>query len=168
MILRDPVPWLIGLLILGFDQLTKWLVVANLDRGESFPESGFFRLTHAWNTGAAFGLLQDYGGLLTWVSFGALFALFFLYRSIVRPPWYMRAVFGLLMGGAAGNLIDRLRIGHVTDFVDVGPFFIFNVADSAISVGIAIMFLYFWVDRRRITPEPTAPGDDREAITGGK
>ena len=140
----DPIPWLLLAAALGLDQLTKALIVGNLSRGESWPDSGFFRLTHAWNTGTAFSLLQDQSNLLTFVSFGAVIALYFVYRSVESPNIWVRMAFGLLLGGAIGNLVDRLRLGHVTDFVDIGPWPIFNVADSSIVVGIAVLFLFFW------------------------
>lgn len=140
----DPVPWLLLAVALGLDQLTKALIIGNLARGESWPDNGFFRLTHAWNTGTAFSLLQDQSDLLTVVSFGAVIALYFVYRSVESPNIWVRMAFGLLLGGAFGNLIDRLRLGHVTDFVDIGPWPIFNVADSSILVGIVVLFLFFW------------------------
>ena len=146
-LLRDPVPWLVLAAAFGADQLTKLWVVTNLERGESIPETGFFRFTHAWNTGTAFGLFQDFGGVFTVVSFIAVALLFWIYRSAARPSLLVRVAFGLQLGGAFGNLLDRLRLGHVTDFVDVGPWPIFNVADSSIVVGIALMAIYFWGDR---------------------
>ena len=137
-------PWILLAATLTLDQATKAIVVATLERGESAPEEGFFRLTHAWNTGTAFSLLQDQGGLLTFVSFAAVIALYFVYRTLESPTIWVRMAFGLLLGGAFGNLIDRIRLGHVTDFFDVGPWPIFNIADSSITVGIAVLFLFFW------------------------
>lgn len=142
----DPVPWLLLAASLGLDQLTKAVVIENLARGESWPDEGFFRFTHAWNTGTAFSLLQDQSLLLTFVSFGAVIALYFVYRSVESPTIWVRMAFGLLLGGAFGNLIDRIRLGHVTDFIDVGPWPIFNIADSSIVVGIFVLFLFFWTN----------------------
>lgn len=162
----DPVPWVLLALTLGLDQLTKAIVVANLERGESWPEEGFFRFTHAWNTGTAFSLFQDQGGLLTIVSFIAVIALYFVYRSLQSPNIWVRMAFGLLLGGAFGNLIDRLRLGHVTDFADVGPWPIFNVADSAIVVGITVLFLNFWVSpgdkKKPASAVPSESGNPRD------
>ena len=140
----DPVPWVLLAITLSLDQLTKTLVINGLERGESWPAQGFFRITHAWNTGTAFSLFQGQGGLLTVVSFFAVAGLYFVYRSVEAPSLMVRASFGLLLGGAIGNLTDRLRLGHVTDFVDIGPWPIFNVADSSILVGIAVMFFFLW------------------------
>ncbi len=143
---RDPIPWLLLAASLGLDQLTKALVIENLLRGESWPDDGFFRITHAWNTGTAFSLFQDQSSILTFVSFGAVLALYFVYRSVDSPTIWVRMAFGLLLGGAFGNLIDRIRLGHVTDFVDIGSWPIFNVADSSIVVGIFVLFLFFWTN----------------------
>ena len=139
-----PLPWVVFLLAVSGDQLTKWLTIENLARGESWPADGFFRVTHAWNTGTAFSLFQGQGDILTWVSLGAVAILAWIYRSIDNPPWVLRAAFGLQLGGAIGNLIDRFRLGHVTDFIDVGPWPIFNIADSSIVIGIGLMIYYFW------------------------
>lgn len=152
----DPVPWILLVLSLGLDQLTKTLVIENLRRGESWPEEGFFRFTHAWNTGTAFSLFQDQSTILTFVSFGAVIALYFVYRSVESPTIWVRMAFGLLLGGAFGNLVDRIRLGHVTDFIDVGPWPIFNIADSSIVVGIFVLFLFFWSstsDKEEAEPE---------------
>jgi signal peptidase II len=166
----DPVPWVLLVLTLGLDQLTKAIVVANLDRGESWPGEGFFRFTHAWNTGTAFSLFQDQGGFLTIVSFVAVIALYFVYRSLQSPNIWVRMAFGLLLGGAFGNLIDRLRLGHVTDFADVGPWPIFNIADSAIVVGIAVLFLNFWVspDNKKKSAATTPPESGNARDTASK
>ncbi len=157
----DPVPWVMLATALGLDQLTKALVIENLRRGESWPEEGFFRFTHAWNTGTAFSLFQDQSTILTFVSFAAVIALYFVYRSVESPTIWVRMAFGLLLGGAFGNLIDRIRLGHVTDFIDVGPWPIFNIADSSIVVGIFVLFLFFWSnpEDKKTSPADTAPPD---------
>jgi signal peptidase II len=172
----DPIPWLLLAASLGLDQLTKAIVIGNLSRGESWPDSGFFRITHAWNTGTAFSLLQDQSDLLTFISFGAVIALYFVYRSVQSPNIWVRMAFGLLLGGAIGNLTDRLRLGHVTDFVDIGLWPIFNVADSSIVVGIAVLFLYFWTsppktDKKKEpsieAPDASDSASDTAENTGG-
>ncbi len=169
----DPIPWLLLGLSLGLDQLTKALVVENLLRGESWPDEGFFRFTHAWNTGTAFSLFQDQSDILTWVSIGAVIALYFVYRSVDSPTIWVRMAFGLLIGGAFGNLIDRIRLGHVTDFIDVGPWPIFNIADSSIVVGIFVLFLFFWMNpsedkskKDQPDPEPSSPAPGNQQETG--
>ena len=157
-LLTDPVPWLALVVVFAADQVSKAVVISDLALHESFPAAGFFRFTHAWNTGTAFGLFPQYGGLLTMVSLLAVVVLVFLYRSASNPSFVLRAAFGMQLGGAFGNLFDRVRLGHVTDFIDVGPWPVFNLADSAIVVGIALMAYYFWGGTRE-EPPVTAPSD---------
>ncbi len=137
-------------LIILFDQLTKSWVRTNLALGESIPPTGFFRIVHLQNTGAAFGMLQGFSPFLTLVSIGCLVvvisAAILVYRHF--PARYYK--WGLLtlaiaFAGSIGNLIDRLSRGYVTDFVGVGIWPPFNVADSAILGGIisfACIFLF--------------------------
>ena len=140
------------------DQFTKWLTIENLAVGESWPAEGFLRFTHAWNTGTAFSLFQGQGDILTWVSLGAVGVLTWIYRSIDNPHWVLRIAFGMQFGGAIGNIIDRIRLGHVTDFLDVGPWPIFNIADSSIVIGIGLMIFYFWfLDDSGKTKEDSSP-----------
>ena len=144
---RDPLLFLALVAALGLDQLTKWVITSNMAWGQSIPEEGFFRITHVHNTGSAFGLFQGHGMILTVIAFVAVAAMIWLYRSSPMPSLLMRAALGLQMGGAIGNLIDRLRLGYVVDFIDVGPWPVFNVADSSVVVGIAILAWYFGTGR---------------------
>ncbi len=143
-LLTDPVPWLALAAVFAADQVSKAAVRSNLRPLESWPDTGFFRITHTWNTGTAFGLFQDYGNVLTFVSLFAVAILFIFYRSAGSPSLLLRLAFGMQLGGAFGNLLDRLRMGYVTDFIDVGPWPVFNIADSSIVVGISFMAYYFW------------------------
>lgn len=139
------------LVTFGLDQLSKYLVRANLDLRESLPEEGFFRITHAINSGSAFGLFPNQTVLLILASaFGIGFLVFF-YRSHPLPGALLKLALGLMLGGAFGNLLDRVRVGHVVDFIDVGPWPIFNLADSAILVGIALLvkMIFSSMDLRR-------------------
>lgn len=170
---KDPVPWIFLALALAVDQITKAIVIANLSRGESWPEEGFIRATYVWNTGTAFSLFQGQGGPLTVFSFVAVIALYFVYRTLDSPTLWVRIAFGLLIGGAFGNLTDRIRLGHVTDFIDVGPWPIFNIADSSIVVGIAVLFFYFWVtsnkdkEEEKNKHEPMVSSGSQDQPSGG-
>lgn len=161
-LLRDPVPWIALPVVLLADQVSKQVVIDRLPYGHSWPEQGFFRITHAVNTGTAFGLFPEYGGLLTLVSLVAIAALFVFYKSASNPPLYLRVAFGMQLGGAIGNLVDRVRLGHVTDFLDVGPWPVFNIADSSIVVGIILMAWFFWnglsdeKDEKKVRTTPQA------------
>lgn len=143
--------WPVITLVVVADQLTKLLVVTELGLHESVPViGGFLDLTHVRNTGAAFGFLNasDFPGKTIVIAVVALCALIgvSLYASqLPAHHWLARFGLALILGGAAGNLIDRLRQGYVVDFVDVyhgdWHFWAFNVADAAISVGVGIIIL---------------------------
>ena len=140
---RDPVSslmrhWpavLLVVVLLSLDQLTKYLVSHNMTLGESIPASGFFRLTYVHNTGSAFGLLPGQNTLLTIVSFLGVALLLWMYRTHGGQAKFLRVSLAFMLAGAMGNLIDRLTYGKVIDFVDVGPWPIFNIADSSIVTG---------------------------------
>ena len=129
--------------IFVLDQFTKGWVRDNLIIGASRPQNGFFRITHTYNTGSAFGLFADQSTLLMIASVAAIGVLVLFYRSNGLPGPWVRASMGLILGGAAGNLADRITLGHVTDFIDVGPWPVFNVADSSIVVGIFLLMALF-------------------------
>jgi signal peptidase II len=133
----------IALLVVIFDQLTKFWIRTNLPFGDSIPPSGFFRLTHAQNTGAAFSLFYGKVSILSAISIiGVIIILvyvFVLYRHFSSLDTRLNKVaLGLILGGTIGNLIDRLYFKSVTDFIDIGPWPVFNLADSSVVVGVII------------------------------
>lgn len=142
--------WL-PLLILAIDQLTKALVRQLLPEHTSVSViPGFLDLTHVRNTGAAFGILNaaDFPFkpvIIPLIATGALIAVGMYSASLAHHQRVARIGLALIIGGAAGNLIDRIVVGSVVDFVDVYwrtyHFWAFNVADSAITVGVSIMIL---------------------------
>ena len=143
--------WLwLSVLVVVADQVTKIWVSGALRPYELVPViDGFFNLTLAFNTGAAFSFLAQGGGWQRWLLSGLAVVV-----TIVLVVWLARldrhdrwtaAALSLVIGGAVGNLLDRLRLGHVVDFLDfyLGSWHwpAFNVADSAIVVGVAILLL---------------------------
>ena len=141
---RNVVFCLIGLLIVFADQLSKAWIRANLAQGQSLFDIGFFRITRLHNTGAAFGLFQDQSFVLTIVAFIGvvviLLCTFLAYRCLpFLDNMLGKSALGLVLGGTVGNLIDRLRLGYVTDFIDFGFWPAFNVADSAVTIGVIIL-----------------------------
>lgn len=133
-----------ALLLVAADQLSKLWIRSNLDVGESLFEVGFLRLTRVHNTGAAFGLFQGQSFLLTIIaSVGVtallLYALFFRHKFPFLDNRRGKLALGLILGGAVGNLIDRIYLGYVTDFIAVSIWPAFNIADSAIVVGSIIL-----------------------------
>jgi signal peptidase II len=133
-------PWLIAGLTLGADQLTKWLVTTSFAIGESLPVvPPVLLFTYVQNTGAAFGLFKGQQGLFVVLSLVVI--VWILRELLVKASMGRLAEWGcaLVLGGAAGNLIDRLRVGYVIDFIDVRVWPVFNVGDSAITIGVALL-----------------------------
>ena len=115
-------------------------------------------MTHARNTGTAFSLFQGHSNILSFVAIFAVAVLLWVYATTGAKSFVLRFALGLQLGGALGNLLDRLRLGYVTDFVDVGPWPIFNVADSAISIGMVLMVWYFVTAKdERVVEDAVAP-----------
>ena len=141
-------PWvvLIAATIAALDQLAKWWIVQSIRPEESrVVISGFFNLVNWRNTGAAWGLLRNYNFVLTGVSVLTVLALYLFRHSFQLHRWGPRVALGLITGGIIGNLIDRLRVGHVIDFLlfYIGQYHwpAFNVADSAICVGVGLYII---------------------------
>jgi signal peptidase II len=146
---NDLVFFVIAGLVVVLDQVTKHLVRANLTLGESVPEEGPLRITYVTNTGAAFGILQGQTLFLMVTTFFGLAAILLYYLYPPMEHGVLRLALGLQLGGAVGNLADRVRLGKVTDFIDVGPWPAFNVADSSIVVGVAIIVGFFLMAESR-------------------
>lgn len=143
--------WLIlpiVLAVVAVDQLSKYLIRLYLAAGESFPPDGTFRIQHIHNTGGAFGFFPDQTFLLIITSFFAIVVLLVLYRRYPFHGLLLRLSLGLQLGGAIGNLIDRLRLGHVTDFIRLGWWPLFNLADASIVAGIVILVGLFLLTAR--------------------
>jgi signal peptidase II len=144
-------------LVVVLDQVTKYLVRAHLSLGESFPDEGPVRITYVTNTGAAFGILQGQTLFLMVTTFFGLAAILLYYLYPPMEHGILRLALGLQLGGAVGNLTDRVRLdGKVTDFIDIGPWPNFNLADSSIVVGVTIIIVFFLLaeGRQRRTMGP--------------
>jgi signal peptidase II len=143
----------ISLPIIILDQITKAVVRANLAIGEMWAPWDWLlpyaRVFHVKNTGAAFGMLQDFGGVFMILSVVVSIAILYYFPQVPKEDWALRLAMGLQFGGALGNLIDRLTIGWVTDFVSVGNFAVFNVADACISIGVVVLLLGVWWKERQ-------------------
>ncbi len=139
-------------IVVTLDQLTKSIVRQNLDFGEMWMPfywlSPYARIVHWYNTGVAFGMFQDKNLLFSILSLSISVFLIIFYPKLTEDDWYLKIALGLMIGGSLGNLIDRLTVGHVTDYISVGNFPVFNVADAAISIGVAVMILGLWVEDR--------------------
>ena len=132
---------LVLILTVSLDQVTKNIITSTIPLGQSIPTTGLFRLTHVTNTGSAFGLFTNQTTLLTFASIlGVGVLLLFHYSHQIRTL-FVHVCLGLQLGGAVGNLCDRIILGHVIDFIDVGIWPIFNIADSAIVIGLLGLML---------------------------
>lgn len=150
--------WLLAAGILVLDQLTKVWLAAHIPYGAYTPAAGarevvpgFFYLIHVGNTGAAWSLFAGRSILLALLAAATLGAIYWWRKPLaVRDP-FGQVCFGLLCGGIAGNLCDRLRLGHVVDFIDLhfGSYVYptFNVADSGICVGVVLYLGHSLLDR---------------------
>lgn len=120
------------------DQITKYVVYKNMSLGESIPAEGIIRITYARNTGMAFSLFENFGIILLILSLIIASILIIYLFTIDKPRILIRVFSGLVIAGALGNILDRIRFGYVNDFIDVGWWPIFNIADSSITIAIVI------------------------------
>ncbi|NPV84652.1 MAG: signal peptidase II [Anaerolineae bacterium] len=151
--------------IVFLDQLTKSWVRNTLAHGEVWMPwawlAPYARVVHWSNTGVAFGMFQGAGQVFTVLAMIVSAFIIFYYPRVPAGDWSLRLALGMQLGGAVGNLIDRLQIGHVTDFISVGNFPVFNVADSSITLGVAILLLGVWLQERKLKKRSCA--EDRSA-----
>jgi signal peptidase II len=170
--------FLLAGVIIILDQLTKYLVREELPFQAIWSPwpwlTPFARIVHWNNTGAAFGIFQGFGNVFTILAIVVSIAILYYFPQVPRQDWTLRLAMGLQLGGAVGNLIDRLLFGTVTDFISVGNFAVFNIADASISIGVAILVLGmlakeregYLEERQRLRQEgnPQAP-DDSENLS---
>jgi signal peptidase II len=140
--------------IIGIDQWTKYLVRANVPlAGDWMPTwlawlAPFARVRYWYNSGAAFGIFQNGNLIFSILAVIVACLIIYYFPRVPRVDWWLRLAMSMQFAGAVGNLIDRIIFGHVTDFISVGSFAVFNVADSSISVGVAILILGVWLKER--------------------
>jgi signal peptidase II len=156
---------LVALLVLALDQATKAWITANMASHEIRPIiEGFLRLRYTENTGAAFGLFRDWTGALSIAAIIIIVVLVLSASRVSSNPVLFLAL-GFVLGGALGNLVDRLRLGYVVDFVEayglrlniggtIYTFPVFNVADSAITVGVILIIATMLFAKQEDKPTP--------------
>jgi signal peptidase II len=141
--------------VVALDQYSKWLVRSQLSFGEMWlPDSlqgllPFIRIVYWHNSGAAFGLFQQGNLILSILAFIVIGVIIYYYPRVPAEDWWLKLALGLQLGGALGNLMDRLTLGQVTDFISVGTFPVWNVADSAITIGTCILLLGVYLKERQ-------------------
>jgi signal peptidase II len=140
------------------DQLTKAIVVRQLDVGDSIDVAGPFTIHHVHNSGIAFGLFSTWADVVTLLTAAAvIWMVAYFARSGARHP-VLPVALGLLIGGSAGNLIDRIRLGHVTDFLDLRWWPAFNLADTFIVTGVIVLLVAMMAAERRPPLHRRGPG----------
>ncbi len=146
--------YLIAAFIVAADQLSKLWIRSNLAVGQSIFELGFFRIARIQNSGAAFGIFQSQTRVLAVIAaIGAVlliaYRVFFYRRFPYLDNWLGWTALGLLLGGTIGNLIERLWLGQVTDFLAFNLWPAFNVADSCVTVGVILLLVTIvFVDKK--------------------
>ena len=164
--LRDLVLPLVAVIVVVADQFSKTWVIENIPLNTTLeiipPLKDIFVLTHITNSGAAFGLFPQASLVFTFVALAVSVAIVFYYRSIPAGEWLVRMSLGLQLGGAIGNLIDRLRFGSVVDLLYVRFWPVFNVADSAIVCGVVLLMWHLMrtPPQREAAVQPVIPPSD--------
>lgn len=134
------------LLLILLDQASKWWIQWRLIPGQSVPVvPGVLHFTLSFNSGIAFGLFPQLGGLFLWLSLAIVAVVLVYYLRIPTPSAYTTAIASLLAGGALGNVLDRVRLGHVVDFIDFRVFPVFNLADTAVTCATILWMVKQWV-----------------------
>lgn len=162
--------------IITLDQLSKTYVREHLALYEAWAPWDWLlpyaRIVRVSNTGVAFGMFQGQGMIFTILAIIVSLAIIYYFPRVSPADWPLRLAMGMQLGGAVGNLIDRLLLGHVVDFISVGNFPVFNIADSSISVGVVVLILGVWWQERREKKEAGAgmmaaglPGDPQNTET---
>lgn len=164
----------ISLSLIALDQWTKHLVRSNLVMNEFRTPvewmAPYVRIVNWHNTGAAFGIFQGANSIFMVLAFVIIGLILIYFPMIPFEDIYFRLALSLQMAGAAGNLIDRLYRGYVTDFISVGRFPVFNVADSCITMGVVVLLIGMWVEERRTqygsgTTDESGTNPDNEPLS---
>jgi len=160
-VLNPVLVYLLAAVVVLLDQYSKHVVRTTLPLNSSWSPldwlTPYARILYIQNTGAAVGLFKDAGIFFTIVAVIVSVVIIVYTQRLPAGHWWMRIALGMQLGGALGNLVDRLIFHTVTDFISVGNFAIFNVADASISLGVALLALIMWVEARH----------DREQSPGG-
>ncbi len=135
----------IAALVIALDQVTKQIVTSALVPGETWLSESPVQITYVRNSGSAFGFFRNQTFPLIVASFIAIGFILFYFRNTVKAPPVVIIALGMQLGGALGNLIDRIRLGYVVDFIDFEFWPIFNAADSSISISLVMLAFYVLV-----------------------
>ena len=149
-------PTIIGIaaIVFALDQATKFLVVKYIPLGESWSLSPvvarLFQFTFITNTGAAFGTFPQFGSLFLVVALVVIIGIIIFHHHLPTENVWIRMSLGLQLGGAMGNLLDRILRQYVVDFVDIGFWPIFNIADLSIVIGVTVLAYFLWEEENQL------------------
>ncbi|KPL71702.1 hypothetical protein ADM99_09575 [Leptolinea tardivitalis] len=155
----------------ALDQWSKYAIRTNLSLGEIWSPwdwmTPYARFVHWQNTGVAFGMFQGNGNIFAVLSAAVSVIIIYYYPRVIGDSKLLRLVTSILLAGSLGNFFDRVTVGYVTDFISIGNFPVFNIADSCISVGVVILLIYVWFEERKDKKKQQAdavlePVDDKE------
>jgi len=153
--------YLIALILLFVDQLSKYVIRQNMSLAESIPViNRVFHITYVENKGIAFGLFPQGHFLFIVISLIIILAIVFFARKKIIKSLKEKVCLGLVLGGALGNLVDRLRFGFVIDFLDFRIWPVFNLADSGVCIG-GILMVFFLLKKRTRKEKTVAERDER-------
>lgn len=154
----------VTLLTVVADQASKAYVVAHLGLYESWMPLAFlepvFRFTLVHNTGAAFGLFPQGGSMFLIIAVVISVVIVYYYRQVPSGAWLARLALGLQLGGALGNVVDRVRLGYVVDFLHVEYWPVFNVADSCIVIGVTLLALLMLIQEHQESQASQSGGEE--------
>ncbi len=143
--------FIVAIVVIALDQWTKYLVRLHVPQGGVWLPQGwenletYARVVHWYNTGAAFGMMKDFGGFFTVLAIIIAALIIVFYSQMKGESFFLRLALSMQFSGAIGNLIDRFLFdGRVTDWISIGNFAVFNIADASITVGTGIMLLQLW------------------------
>ncbi|MBD7936794.1 MULTISPECIES: signal peptidase II [Cytobacillus] len=150
--------YIIALLIIAFDQWTKWLIVKNFTLGESMTViEDFLYITSHRNTGAAWGILEGQMWFFYLITVIVIIGIIYYMQTHAKGKWLLQLSLALILGGAIGNFIDRLWRKEVVDFIHTFPFGynfpIFNVADSSLCIGVVLLLIQMIREEREVKKE---------------
>ncbi len=153
----------IAALVFAADQLSKQWVITHLELNQVWAPipalEWLFVFRYATNTGAAFGIFPDLGSLFMIIALVVVVIIVIYYRYLPQGQWLLRIAMGLQLGGALGNLLDRVRLGRVTDFIDFHIWPVFNLADMSIVSGVIILAFCLlredWLEQKQRVVEET-------------
>jgi len=156
--------FLVAGILVALDQISKSYIRANfVEEVDMWAPWDWLlpyaRIVHVSNTGVAFGMFKGMNTVFAILAVLVSFAIIYYYPRVPAEDWTLRLAMGFQLGGAVGNLVDRLTQGFVTDFISVGNFPVWNIADASITVGVGILILGVWLQERRQKKEVSQRAD---------